>query len=236
MNRLSECTATFLLRQIVLIEDDLLLADLLRVALGRRFAQAAIRTYATGDSGCAACMDTAPDVLICDLRLPDMDARDVVRRLRTAGRTTRVVVLTTYGDAELPAELVALGVAGYVDKSLPLSQVEQAVERVWAGGMYYHGAHAGPRASVAALRDNRPDPRKLAALTPRQREVLRLVAGGLSSKEIGCRLELSPRTVEKIRLGMMESLGLPNAAALVRWGLECGLDLMEKAGPARDFR
>ena len=220
---LAEGQLTSQLMNIVLIEDDLLLADLLQEVLSRRFESATVRTFATGGAGCAACQKAPPDVLICDLRLPDIDAREVVRRLRAAGCGIRVVVLTTYGDADLPAELVALGVAGYVDKSLPLTHVEQAVARVFAGGFYYHGAHPAPKPTPAALQANQPDVRRLAALTPRQREVLRQVAAGYSSKEIGARLSLSPRTVEKIRLGMMESLGLPNAAALVRWGLLCGL-------------
>ena len=214
-----------LLWRIVIIEDDLLLADLLKVALERRFSGVLVETHGTGGGGCAACLAAVPEVLICDLRLPDMDARAVVRRLRAeCGRMPRVIVLTTYGDAELPGELITLGVAGYVDKSLPLSQVEQAVERVRAGGLYYHGAHAAPPASSAALRTGLPDPRQLAALSPREREVLQLVTHGRSSKEIGTQLNISVRTVEKIRLGLMKSLGLPNAAALVRWGLLCGLE------------
>jgi len=84
-----------------------------------------------------SCLAQPPDLLIADLYLRDMDGRDLVRSLRERGIATRVVMLTAHPEAQLPAELVSLGVAGFVDKNSPLEQIDRAVQCVLDG-------HASP--------------------------------------------------------------------------------------------
>jgi len=207
----------------VLIEDDSLLRDLLGVALQRHFNPRGIESFATGRAGLKHCLADPPDSLLTDLRLPDMDGRQIVRELRARGGQARIIVLTGHIDAALPAELVALGVAGFVDKGTPLEHAVRAVERVLAGGMYFF-AGVAPSASGMAMRGaaaaTGAGP---AALSPRERDIARLVAGGLTSKEIAQRLDLSPRTVENYRANLMQKIGVRDAPSLVRWCLEHGL-------------
>lgn len=203
------------------IEDDPLLLDLLGVALREKFKPAALHTFSTGKPGLEFCLRETVDLVLTDLRLPDMDGRDIVRQLRQSDRKPRVIVLTGQVDATLPAELVALGVAGFVDKGTPLEHALRAVERVLAGGMYFF---AGVMPAASAITARRPTTSLgTHALTPRERDVARLVAGGLSSKEIAHRLELSTRTVENYRANLMQKLGVRDTAGLVRWCLERGL-------------
>lgn len=206
----------------VVIEDDLLLLDLLAHALRQHFKPVALHTFSTGRPGLEHCLREEVDLVLTDLRLPDLDGREIVRQLRARDRKPRVIVLTGEVDATLPAELVALGVAGFVDKATPLEHALRAVERVLAGGMYFF-AGVIPAASGLAARALTSSTVSASVLSPRERDVARLVAGGLSSKEIAQRLELSARTVENYRANLMQKIGVRDTAGLVRWCLEHGL-------------
>jgi DNA-binding NarL/FixJ family response regulator len=206
----------------VVIEDDPLLLDLLSDALRQRFKPAALHAFSAAKPGLDHCLREHVDIVLTDLRLPDLDGREVVRQLRQRDRKPRVIVLTGQVDATLPAELVALGVAGFVDKATPLEHAIRAVERVLAGGMYFF-AGVMPAASGMTARKPATAGVSAAVLSPRERDVAHLVAGGLSSKEIAQKLELSTRTVENYRANLMQKVGVRDTASLVRWSLENGL-------------
>jgi DNA-binding NarL/FixJ family response regulator len=204
--------------RIVLVEDTETFRVLLKGELQRRLRRCEVRDYALGREALNACLEAPPDLLIADLHLPDMDGRSLIRALRLRGVGARAIVLTAHPDARLPGELVGLGVAGFVDKSSPLAQVERAVRRVLEGGMFFSAPLPAPAAARAA-----PEA-PLSVLSPREMDVLRLVVCGLASKEVGDRLGLSPRTVEKHRAHILAKLGIRDLPTLVRWGLMNGLD------------
>lgn len=207
----------------VIVEDDKLLRDLLKDVLQRRFQPRSIADFDAGRAGLEVCLNREPELLITDLRLPDMDGRDIIRKLRSRDLKTRVVVLTSHVDAVLPAELISLGVAGLVDKSSSLDHVERAVQSVLAGGLYF-AASVSPMGSSATARDGLTDDVGPSALSERERAMARLVSQGYRAKEIAERLGLNPRTAEKHRLQLMEKLHLPNTTSLVRWCVRHGLD------------
>jgi DNA-binding NarL/FixJ family response regulator len=205
----------------VLVDDTATFRELLREALWRRFQPRELRDFADGRDALEYCLASPPDLLIVDLYLRGMDGRDIVRELRRRELPTRVVVLTAHPEAQLPAELVALGVAGFVDKNSPLEQIDRAVQCVLEGGMFFSATIPPPLPELAA---EPPLPRAGAdALSEREREVVRLVARGLVSKEVAARLGLSTRTVEKHRARIFAKLGLRDVPTLVRWCLRNGL-------------
>lgn len=207
--------------RLVLVDDTVTFRELLRDSLQRRFHPRELKDFANGRDALAACLAHPPDLLIADLYLRDMDGRDVVRELRRHNQTTRVVVLTAHPEAQLPAELVALGVAGFVDKNSPLEQIDRAVQCVLEGGMYFSATVPPP---VPSLASEPAIPRAGSdALSEREREVVRLVARGLVSKEVASQLGLSTRTVEKHRARIFAKLGLRDIPTLVRWCLRNGL-------------
>lgn len=207
----------------VLIEDDKLLRDLLKDVLVRRSQPRELLDFECGRPALEACLTKPPELLITDLRLPDMDGRDIIRKLRSRELTTRVVVLTSFVDALLPAELISLGVAGLVDKSSSLDHVERAVQSVLAGGLYF-AASVSPMPSALSPRGGLVDEVGPSALSERERAMARLVSQGFRAKEIAAQLGLNPRTAEKYRLQLMEKLRLPNTTSLVRWCVRHGLD------------
>ena len=206
----------------VLVDDTATFRGLLKDALQRRFQPATLLDFGDGREALASCLSAPPDLLIADLYLRDMDGRDLVRALRQRGITTRVVMLTAHPEAQLPAELVSLGVAGFVDKNSPLEQIDRAVQCVLDGGMFFSATVPPPVPSSMASEP--PLPRLGAeALSEREREIVRLVARGLVSKEVAGQLGLSPRTVEKHRARILAKLGLHDVPTLVRWCLRNGL-------------
>ncbi len=206
----------------VLVDDTTTFRALLKDALQRRFQPTALLDFGDGKDALAACLAAPPDLLIADLYLRDTDGRDIVRALRQRGLATKVVILTAHPEAQLPAELVALGVAGFVDKNSPLEQIDRAVQCVLDGGMFFSATVPPPVPS--ALTNEPALPRAGAGiLSDREQEVVRLVARGLVSKEIGDKLGLSTRTVEKHRARILAKLGLHDVPNLVRWCLRNGL-------------
>ncbi len=206
----------------VLVDDTATFRGLLKDALQRRFQPQSLLDFGEGREALASCLAAPPDLLIADLYLRDMDGRDLVRALRQRGIATRVVMLTAHPEAQLPAELVSLGVAGFVDKNSPLEQIDRAVQCVLDGGMFFSATVPPPVPSSMASEP--PLPRLGAeVLSEREQEIIRLVARGLVSKEVADQLGLSPRTVEKHRARILAKLGLHDVPMLVRWCLRNGL-------------
>lgn len=206
----------------VLVDDTATFRGLLKDALQRRFQPLALLDFGDGRDALKSCLANPPDLLIADLYLRDMDGRDLVRSLRERGIATRVVMLTAHPEAQLPAELVSLGVAGFVDKNSPLEQIDRAVQCVLDGGMFFSATVPPP---IPSARESEPSLPRLGAevLTAREQEVVRLVARGLVSKEVAEKLGLSTRTVEKHRARILARLGLHDLPNLVRWCLRNGL-------------
>jgi DNA-binding NarL/FixJ family response regulator len=206
----------------VLIEDDPLLLDLIVIALKAQFKPARFHSFTHGREGLEFCRVELPALVIVDLGLPDMDGRAVIRALLSASPETRIIVLTGQGSSTLPRELIALGVSGYIDKTSPLETMHAAVKRVLEGGIYFSASiRPAPSHAPFATDSTRDVPPE--ALTPREREIARLVAGGLISKEIGERLNLSRRTVEKARAEIVAKLNVRDLPGLVRWCMKHGL-------------
>ncbi len=206
----------------VLVDDTATFRGLLKDALQRKFRPREILDFDDGADALAACLAAPPDLLIADLYLRDMDGCDIVRSLRQRGMTTRVVILTGHPEAHLPAGLVALGVAGVVDKNSPLEQIDRAGQCVLDGGMFFSATVTPP---VPSLLANEPTLPRVGAdtLSEREQQVVRLVARGLVSKEVADQLGLSTRTVEKHRARILAKLGLHDVPMLVRWCLRNGL-------------
>jgi len=206
--------------RIVLVDDTATYRLLLKETLRAAFLGSELKDFATGEQAMAACLTQPPDLLVTDLRLRTMDGRDLVRKLWERAVRPRVVVLTGYPDSGLPGELLALGVAGFVDKTTPMEQVAHAVQCVWDGGMHF-SASVPPPLPVAVDATLPRGGQEL--LSERECDVARLVVRGLLSKQIAAELGLSPRTVEKYRARIFAKLGLHDVPTLVRWCLRHGL-------------
>ncbi|HVM17238.1 MAG TPA: response regulator transcription factor [Gaiellaceae bacterium] len=141
-----------------------------------------------GDDAIAKIEAQKPTVALVDVRMPRLGGIEVARRVAAGGSGTAVILYTAYGDRALLSDALDAGARGFVLKEAPLGDLGRAVETVARGGTYVDPVLAGYLATSPAARE-------LPALTQRERDVLRLLADGLSNEEIGKRLFISPETV-----------------------------------------
>jgi len=161
-----------------------------------------------------------PDIIVTDISMPGpINGLDAVARLRAEGCRGKIIVLTMHHDADLAAHATRVGASGYLLKHSAGEELVSAIEQVLQGRVYLTPAVTRELLERLAAGPDRDEPQ----LTPRQREVLRLIADGMRMKEIASTLGLSTRTVETHKYEMMRILGVDSTATLVRYALEHGL-------------
>jgi DNA-binding NarL/FixJ family response regulator len=156
-----------------------------------------------------------PDVAIVDIKMPQMSGIEIAEHVRDRGLSTRIVLLTMHDEPALALEAEQAGVHGYVLKDNTFEELSKAIKTVASGRRYM-----SPSVSekLHAFRLNSGG----VTLSPREREVLKLIASGLSNKMIARRLDISPKTVETHRGRLMNKLNLHSVAELVRYAVQTG--------------
>ncbi|MGP4113094.1 response regulator [Streptomyces sp. 4N509B] len=201
-------------------------------AVARDLGEAGLEVVATAGDGpraVARARAVRPDVLVLDLNLPGLPGAEVCRQLAGGGDGPRVLVLSASGEQEDVLEAVKAGATGYLVKSASAAELVEAVRRTAAGDPVFTpglaGLVLGEYRRLAAVAEPR-DPRRPAVprLTERETEVLRLVAKGLTYRQIAERLVISHRTVQNHVQNTLGKLQLHNRAELVRYAIESGLD------------
>jgi len=163
-----------------------------------------------------------PDCVVLDITMPRLGGLETLERIRRMHPRTRVVLLSVHGDPPLIESAVSLGADAYVLKNASAAELVAAVRAVLAGGNYFSPPVA--REIVAQLRaPKRAGHEPFELLSSREREVLHLIAEGLSAKEVASRLEVSTKTVEAHRASLMRKVGVRKATELVRYALKHGL-------------
>ena len=160
-----------------------------------------------------------PDVIVADMAMPVMDGLEALHKLKAARLDAKVIFLTMHADAQLATEALRAGASGYVLKHAAGEELITAIQEVLQGRTYLTPLIANDViTSLLAL-----EQQATVTLTPRQREVLRLIAAGRRMKEIAAILQLSTRTVETHKYEMMRALGVQSTAELVRHAIRLGL-------------
>ncbi len=163
-----------------------------------------------------------PDVMLVDLNIPDRDGIELLAALRVQVPSAKLLVLSCYDDEFRVAEALRAGAQGYLVKTSELAEVIDGIRRIASGGAPLSQRIAG--AVVRAMRKPAPEGTGgLDALTPRERQVLRLLAAGISTRETAQRLTISPKTVETHRVRIYAKLGCKSAVELTRIAVRTGL-------------
>lgn len=173
---------------------------------------------ATATQALARIPAVRPDVAVLDARLPDGSGIDVCRQVRSALPDTRCLILTSYDDDEAVVAAVVAGAAGYFLKQIAGGSLVEAVRAVAAGKSLLDPAVTD--SVLMRLRDPSPVDPRLAALTPREREVLDLIAEGLSNRQIGQHLFLAEKTIKNIVSGLLAKLGMERRTQAAVFGAE----------------
>ena len=162
-----------------------------------------------------------PDVVLMDVDMPQMDGLAVTQALRKEFPHIKVLMLSMYRDTDYILRILQSGAMGYVLKDAPAEELVNAVESIYRGESYF-SADVARVAMNQFVRGSNEGPSAM-NLTNREREVLVLIAEGLSNKEIACRLNVGVRTVETHRERIMRKLNIRNVAGLTRFAIAKGL-------------
>jgi two-component system, NarL family, response regulator NreC len=165
---------------------------------------------------------TSPDVLILDLSMPDLDGISVTRKIKPQFPDLKILILTLHEDEALLKEAIKAGAAGYILKRAAEAELISAIRVILRGDLYVDPSmvrsliEATPQSQVGQEYFDEP-------LTPRETEVLRLIVGGYTNRQIGQELNISIRTVEGHRSNISDKLGLHSRVELVRYARQHGL-------------
>jgi DNA-binding NarL/FixJ family response regulator len=215
--------------RVVLADDQALLRSAFRVLVDSEPDMCVVGEAADGAEAVAVTRATGADVVLMDIRMPGTDGVAATRELCAgpAPAGARVVVLTTFDRDAYVVRALRAGASGFLGKGAEPGELLAAVRMAARGGAVFSPAAAeGLVAACLAQRPDAPDPDRvpgLATLTGREREVLTLVAGGLSNGEIAARLTVSPLTVKTHVNRSMAKLGARDRAQLVVAAYEGGL-------------
>jgi DNA-binding NarL/FixJ family response regulator len=206
--------------RIVLADDHPIVAEGLRSLLAARYD--VVGVVADGRALLEAASSLEPDVVVADIAMPHVNGIEATHRLRQEQPHIKVVILTMHREEAYVRRAMEAGAAGYVLKVAAADELLTAVDAALAGKTFVTPDLAGELVGRVARDPQRPhDPK--AALTPRQREILQLVAQGKTAKEVGAILGLSARTVESHKYELMKALGVERSAELVQFAVKHGL-------------
>lgn len=202
--------------RIILADDHRVFAEGLKVLLDEDFDVVAI--VEDGPTLLDAVERLAPELVVADVSMPEVNGIECVRRLQESTPELRIVLLTMHDDVALAVAAIRAGAAGYLLKHGGAKDVLRAVQEALDGGVHVSSKIAKEvMQALATGSEGGPN------LTPRQLEIVTLLVQGLSAKEIAVQLHLSPRTVEFHKYQAMERLGLSTNAELIAYALKQGI-------------
>ncbi len=203
--------------RILIADDHLLIRAGLRALLKDIPEMQVVGEARDGPTVLQKTAELKPDIVVMDISMPVINGIEATRRIREISPTTRVLALTMYEDESMLREMIRAGAQGYIIKRAVDTDLIQAITAVSQGYMYVH-----PAMTSALLKDLAPhtpaDPvNKEETLTPREVDVLLLLARGYTNRQIAQKLNLSPRTVEGHRSSLVGKLGFSSRVELMNY-------------------
>jgi len=207
--------------RILLADDHTLFRQGIKTLLAAESDMEVVGEAADAAAAADKATELKPDVVLLDIGMPGPSSFEVARQIRRNRPDTKVVFLTMYDDEDYLVESMEVGANGYILKDSPASQLASAVRDVFRGGSYL-----SPRMLSQLVHDFRSRVKttdrlpRFASLTPREKEVLKMLAEGNSVKEVANQLDLSVKTVEAHKFNLMRKLGIHNKAQLVQYAIQ----------------
>ena len=216
----------------LLVDDHALVRAGLKALLEKLDAVVVVGEAGNGHEALELIDKLAPDVVLLDLTMPGLSGFDVLKVTSEKFPEVHMIVLTVHKEEEYAFHVLRSGASGYLPKSAASAELELAIEHVMAGKKYLSPT-VQQSATFESGRSTSEDPTPLTDLTPRQREVLKLIAEGQSTKNIARTLNISVKTVETHRAQLMDRLDIHDIASLVRYAIKRGLVSIEERAPLK---
>lgn len=208
--------------RVLLADDHTLFREGLRSLLERRPDVEVVGETGDGREALDMIDRVRPEVAILDITMPGLSGLEVAARAKKASPGTRIVMLSMHAGEAYVAQAMRAGVAGYLLKESAAAELASALAAVTRGETYLSPAIA-KHVVDGFLHGGRGEADPLAGLTPRQREILQLIAEGKANKEIAAALGLAVKTVEAHRAQLMDRLGIHDVPGLVKLAIRAGL-------------
>jgi DNA-binding NarL/FixJ family response regulator len=210
--------------RVFLADDHAVVRDGLRALLQPQPDIQVVGDAADGRETVRQVAEVRPDVVIVDLAMPELNGLEATRQIHEQCPSSRVIILSMYFTTEHIYQALQAGARGYLLKEAAGAEVIDAVRAVHAGHRYL-SRKISETVLTDYLRPREPGEAEspLARLSPREREIIQLVAEGKTSAEIAGRLSLSPKTVETYRSRLMAKLGINDVPSLVKFAIQHGL-------------
>ena len=213
--------------RVLLVDDHQMFREGLRSLLA---ADPEIQVVGEADSGRTAlklACATKPNIIVMDVSMPDLNGVEATRQIKAAVPHSRVIALSAHSDRRFVARMLEAGASGYLLKDCAFDELTRAIHSVSKNQIYLSPAVAAGVVEDSLGRTLSTQPQGTAALTPRQREVLQLVAEGLATKQIAARLHVSVKTVETHRQQLMKRLDVQSVADLTKHAIREGLTSLD---------
>lgn len=172
---------------------------------------------ADGEEVLELLQEKAPDILLLDIEMPKMDGFDTLRELNTRNLPTKVLVLTMHKSATFVKNILKAGASGYLQKDAGKDALIRAIHMVVDTGHYFS------EDTGKLILESFQEKNLHSQISPREKEIIKLLADGLTTKKIAVKLFISPHTVETHRQNILLKLGLKNTAALIKYAIQKGI-------------
>jgi two-component system NarL family response regulator len=214
-----------MMTRILLVDDHELMREGLRSILEREEGVEIVGEASSGREAVALSRKLEPDVVVMDVGMKDLNGIDATRQIRSDRHGVRVIALSSHSDSRYVNAMLQAGASGYVLKANAYADLREALHAVREGKSYLC-AEVTPGVVDASLHGSRGEGES-SVLSEREREVLQLLAEGLSSPQIGKRLYIATSTVETHRRSIMRKLDIHSVADLTKWAIREGLTQIE---------
>jgi DNA-binding NarL/FixJ family response regulator len=213
--------------RILIADDHRIVREGLRSLLESQPDMKVVGEADNGRTAVEMAKELAPDIVVMDIGMPDLNGIEATRQVVNAQLPTKVIALSMHADRRFMSEMLKAGASGYLLKDGAFDELTVAIRSVAANKVYL-----SPRIADVVVEDYvrhlpKAEPSAFAALTPREREVLQLLAEGKATKQVAAVLHVSTKTVETHRRQLMEKLDLHSVAELTKYARREGLTSVE---------
>ncbi|MFQ5398465.1 MAG: response regulator [Anaerolineae bacterium] len=205
--------------RLLIADDHIIMREGVTLILNKVPDLEVIGQAANGREAVAMTLELQPDIALLDVNMPEMDGVTAAKEIHESCPDVKTLILTMHDNDEIFFNALRAGAAGYVLKGSSSAELIEAVKTVMDGNMYFSPPMTRKLVNALLSPATRQETTRLNGITPREMEILQLLANGLTNREIAAHFVISPSTVQTHRTHIMEKLNLNNRAELVRYAI-----------------